>query len=1090
MNKFLQYRINKRRYDGGSPIGLPPELLMQLAGEQQPAGNQMASAIPDGQGAIDPALLQQLMSQQQPSLSASSIPEEQATGIDAIRNIEEGGLHEENPLEGVPIGKDEDGIQNLVEEDEVIYKDFVFSNRIPIDKRLIEPFNLSPSFAGKTYAQIAKKLQDEASERPNDPISQRGLNAMMSNLRVAQEAQKRREEMEERFKELRQSSDADESTNAEVSALSDQIDDFDSNPRGFIEAMEQQNQAIEQEVEQAKQAQAQMAQDGMPQQQMPEEQMRTMQEQGNAPQEIDPAILYQLMAQQGAPSGVQGGAQIDPSMLGLAYGGRIKDVYKHFAKGGGIHIKEENRGKFTESAKRAGMGVQEYARKILANKEKYSNAIVRRANFARNARKWDGGSPNLHWYQNQIVIPEDEDMIYAGKTSPYLPFGNSNIYYSPEWMTRYYWPSYKARNENPAGYTWRDAASDLPTNFLRLAMPRYLQQAKQQIESGSAPADGLQSYRVDMPDGDESFLSKNNIAYAMKYLIGTPNFFVDNDRDIAFLIEPTDFDMGQNYSLFKDADSKAFRLNITRDQKERKSDNNATILFETLLDRALDRTKKYTLSGIDVACDMVDLAQSLGILGYEYHNNEVFKSIIDAMNNKNADILAKELFANKEKAEKEAQKRKERIKVANSYIDAIKTNKNHRQNTDQVSLEDVNDWNKFLGYFSPFLNRDVLKKEFDYDFDRRNLGNKYFSFDENTGKYSTDIARPDHVLSEIATSLGYLRDPKYGSKFSDLIGNVDDGVHFSVIAYDINNGKPISVNKNDLSRLAQYINTNPEKFEKNDAMIEFGKQYENGNISEFTSAVPEELDYKNFYANWPKVKYAGGGFMQFLSNNAPTFIKSAQTLQSLQNLRDARKSPNYYTAEMLRDAANKQMGYSLAGFSPVTTRMKARTVDPMMMANRLSSEARGNRAAIANAFRGNRGAIANALLANAYNAQRGISDAYNQAVLTNNQALAQAAQINQATEQANAQLGAQVSSQNAQIRQNALSKYAATMNEAAKQYHSLDKERQDRIDATQKAWNDTLGSLYTDLYNYNNTKSDPALDYYTNLNGVKKYKGE
>ena len=61
----------------------------------------------------------------------------------------------------------------------------------------------------------------------------------------------------------------------------------------------------------------------------------------------------------------------------------------------GIHIKPENRGKFTASANRAGMGVQAFASKVLANKEKYSPTLVKRANFARNAAKWKhqfGGS--------------------------------------------------------------------------------------------------------------------------------------------------------------------------------------------------------------------------------------------------------------------------------------------------------------------------------------------------------------------------------------------------------------------------------------------------------------------------------------------------------------------------------------------------------------------------------------------------------------------------------------------------------------------------------------------------------------------------
>lgn len=62
-------------------------------------------------------------------------------------------------------------------------------------------------------------------------------------------------------------------------------------------------------------------------------------------------------------------------------------------KDGGIMIKKENRGKFTESANRANMGVQEYARHILANKEDYSPTLIKRANFARNfgGNKHDNG---------------------------------------------------------------------------------------------------------------------------------------------------------------------------------------------------------------------------------------------------------------------------------------------------------------------------------------------------------------------------------------------------------------------------------------------------------------------------------------------------------------------------------------------------------------------------------------------------------------------------------------------------------------------------------------------------------------------------
>ena len=61
-----------------------------------------------------------------------------------------------------------------------------------------------------------------------------------------------------------------------------------------------------------------------------------------------------------------------------------------FKKGGGIHIKKKNRGKFTKSAKAAGESVQEHAAHVLSD----PNATPlqkKRANFARNAAKWHHG---------------------------------------------------------------------------------------------------------------------------------------------------------------------------------------------------------------------------------------------------------------------------------------------------------------------------------------------------------------------------------------------------------------------------------------------------------------------------------------------------------------------------------------------------------------------------------------------------------------------------------------------------------------------------------------------------------------------------
>ena len=56
----------------------------------------------------------------------------------------------------------------------------------------------------------------------------------------------------------------------------------------------------------------------------------------------------------------------------------------------GIHIRPENRGKFTASSKRAGQSVQAHAKSVLANPNA-STKEKQRANFARNARKWRKG---------------------------------------------------------------------------------------------------------------------------------------------------------------------------------------------------------------------------------------------------------------------------------------------------------------------------------------------------------------------------------------------------------------------------------------------------------------------------------------------------------------------------------------------------------------------------------------------------------------------------------------------------------------------------------------------------------------------------
>lgn len=193
----------------------------------------------------------------------------------------EGGSHETNANGGILQGIDPNGNPNLVEEGETKWDNYIFSKRLKVPKGFGKAYDLG-RVDKKSYADASKKLSKESEERPFDPISTRGRDAMLGRLQQAQEAQKYIDKADEAMNEI-----------------------FDINELGDI--------------------------------------------------------LY--------------------------------------AEGGGIHIKPSKRGTFTAAAKKHGKGVQEFARQVLANKENYSSAMVKKANFARNASKWhDGGG----WIEQKV----------------------------------------------------------------------------------------------------------------------------------------------------------------------------------------------------------------------------------------------------------------------------------------------------------------------------------------------------------------------------------------------------------------------------------------------------------------------------------------------------------------------------------------------------------------------------------------------------------------------------------------------------------------------------------------------------------------
>ena len=96
--------------------------------------------------------------------------------------IEAGGTHESNPYEGVPFGVDQEGTPNLVEEGEVVWNDYVFSNRIPVPQAVRSKYKLRKK-KDMTYADAAEYLAKESEEKDlMTQLVRQGLKAALGNL--------------------------------------------------------------------------------------------------------------------------------------------------------------------------------------------------------------------------------------------------------------------------------------------------------------------------------------------------------------------------------------------------------------------------------------------------------------------------------------------------------------------------------------------------------------------------------------------------------------------------------------------------------------------------------------------------------------------------------------------------------------------------------------------------------------------------------------------------------------------------------------------------------------------------------------------
>lgn len=101
----------------------------------------------------------------------------------------------------------------------------------------------------------------------------------------------------------------------------------------------------------------------------------------------------------------------------------IIDKWNEFAEGGSIHIAKNKRGTFKAQASRMGMSTQQAASHILANKDDYSPAMVKKAVFAHNFAHADGGS--LESDEDNLLAPI---MQYYENSNPSFSLEDQNIF--------------------------------------------------------------------------------------------------------------------------------------------------------------------------------------------------------------------------------------------------------------------------------------------------------------------------------------------------------------------------------------------------------------------------------------------------------------------------------------------------------------------------------------------------------------------------------------------------------------------------------------------------------------------------------------
>jgi len=100
-----------------------------------------------------------------------------------LTQFEGGGTHEQNPLGGIPLNN---GQSVEAGETKNNNQQYVYSDRLTIDKDLVNEFYLPKKFVGKTFAEASKLLEKD--KDPNDVADATTNKRMLERLTEAQEA--------------------------------------------------------------------------------------------------------------------------------------------------------------------------------------------------------------------------------------------------------------------------------------------------------------------------------------------------------------------------------------------------------------------------------------------------------------------------------------------------------------------------------------------------------------------------------------------------------------------------------------------------------------------------------------------------------------------------------------------------------------------------------------------------------------------------------------------------------------------------------------------------------------------------------------